>query len=174
MAFIDAVQASLPKMTLTNLVTGARLTAQYNPATFKEEVGVNYAKIVIPGMSHQVKQFVHTEDEVFTLSMEFDAITWGLDGSDGVAKIKQARKQLIAWCHPRKGAGSIKTAGSPRVLFVWPNLVSLTCVITKVAFTYERFSASNLIGYKADVTIEEIRDSMVYSEDVEEQGTERY
>lgn len=163
--------ATPERMSLVNLANGAQLDAQFNPEELQESIGAVYAKQAVLGYSHQVKQFVHTEDLGVTFTLYFSSF----DGPDRHKLNMAARRFLHAACYPRAlGAGTLAHAGAPRVLFVWPELVSLTCVVTKVAFTHRRFRRAGApVVFAAAVSIEEIRDAFIGMEDVFAVGTER-
>lgn len=159
------------RMSLVNLVSGEQLDAQFNPEELQETIGAVYAKQVVPGLSHQVKQFVHTED----LSIAFTLFWSGHVGVERHALNQRARAFLHAACHPRTtNAGSIGRGGAPRLLFVWPELFSLTCVLTKASFAHRQFNARGAsVNFSCAVTLEELRDAFLASEDVIELGTRR-
>lgn len=160
-----------PKMTLTNLVSQVTLEAQYNPETFEEEIGANYSKLAVQGLSHQVKQFGYTEDNAFQISLDFEALSRGPKGMENLAF---ARRFLLSAHYPRGNAGAIRTAGAPRILFVWPGLISLTCVLLKTKFSYSQFNRlAGLVRMRATINIEEIRDVLITSEEVFLQGSMR-
>jgi hypothetical protein len=158
-------------MSLTNLVTGDFLEPQYNPETLEEEVGAAWAALQVPGLSHPRKHYSNTEDAPYQFTLLFSSVNGGVDRQN---QIETARKFLLASVCPRAGAGAVKTAGPPRILFVWPTLLSLTCVITKVKFTHEQFNyLGSSVRYRAAVSIAEIRDTLMTMEDVLRFGTLR-
>ena len=159
------------RMTIANLVNNESIRPQYNPETFSEEVGANWSKLTINGLSHQHKQFTHTEDLKLNITLPFDATSFG---EEGMVELLRIRRFLMSCCYPRAGAGAVRTAGAPRLLFVWPNLVSLTSVMVKCKFDYQRFNILGYpIGFVASCEIEEIRDVIVTMEEVYEYGSQR-
>jgi hypothetical protein len=57
---------------------------------------------------------------------------------------------------------------------VWPTIAILTCVITALAFKYRRFNvAGTPVQFTVKVSLEEIRDVRLVSEDVLASGTQR-
>lgn len=160
----------LPKMSLTNLVNGETLPAQYNPEQLEEEIGANYAKLAVLGLSHQVKQFAHTDDLTFAFTLHWRATR----GPAGMQELLRARRFMHAACAPVGVAGSIRKAGPPRILFVWPGLISLTSVVTKARVVLDSFNKTLLPGHLSmAVTLEEVRDVNITSEEVFAVGTER-
>lgn len=159
------------RLSIVNLANGEQLDAQFNPEELQETLGAVYARQAVPGLSHQVKQFVHTEDLVTTFTLYFSSYP----GPVRHALNMRARRFLMAACHPRSvGAGSISRGGAPRLLFVWPELYALTCVLTKVTFAHKIFRRAGApVAFTCGVTLEEIRDAFVGMEDVLQLGTER-
>lgn len=169
---LPAAYGKAPPMFFVNLRTNDFLEAQFNPAEFEEVLGTNWAKQTIPGLSHQVKQFIHTEDVKFDLELFYHAKT---DGGQ-IAALKdlhKARLFLYSACHPRR-ANSIAGGGSPRIVFCWPNMISLQCVLTNLRLNYVDFNIQGTpTALRAKVSMEEIRDAHVTMEDILTQGTWR-
>lgn len=156
-------------MILVDMATGESRTAQFNPAELNETISVNYTKIVVPGLSHTRKHYINTDD----VKYDFELFAHCLDGSgpDGLNAIQEDRRFLYSLTHPR-GAQSIREGGPPRVLFIWPKLISLTCVVTGLAFNYTMFNAWGApVAWKAKVTLEQIRDAFVSSAEIREIDT---
>lgn len=157
-------------MLLVNLANNQTLQPQFNPTEFEEKLGATWAKLAVPGLSHQVKQFSNTIDVTYDFEL-FYRVSDG--GPDELKRVLQARLFLYAACHPRASATTINGAGPPRLLFVWPELISLSCVITALSFKYTMFNRNgNPIAYTAKVTLEEIRDVMITMEEVLAEGTQ--
>lgn len=159
-----------PSMTLVNVITNAFIEAQFNPTEFEEQLGVNYARQTVPGLSHQVKQFINTEDVKYQFELFYQCAD---SGTFGLERMLTARKFLYAACHPWRADG-INRGGAPRILFIWPKLISLTCVITSLKFKYTRFNIEgDPVAFTATVGLEEIRDVFVSMEDITDLGTQR-
>ena len=158
------------RMSIANISTGESVDAQFNPTELEEALEVNWARQTIPGLSHQPMQFVNTGNTKFMLELNFEA----QDPTTDLAQIHHARRFLLSLCYPRRGAADVASGGPPRVLFVWPTFVSLTCVITALTFKYSRFNLAGApVQFTVKVAIEEIRDIRLVSEDVLASGTQR-
>lgn len=158
-----------PKISLVNLATGAGLDVQFNPATLEETLGVNYARQVVPGLGYQVLQFINTNNFSWVVDLYYTAEP----GPAALEQLQNARKWLHSACYPR-AAGSVATGGAPRLLFVWPGILSLTCVVTALKGKFERFNvAAQPASYAVNLTFEEIRDARLLSDDVLRDGTQR-
>jgi len=156
-------------MSVANVATGESIEAQFNPSEFEESLEVNWARLAVPGLSHQPLQFVNTGNVKFTVELAFAAT----DIND-LAELLRARRFLQSLCYPRRGASDVAGGGPPRALFIWPTLVSLTCVVTSLSFKYSRFNlASSPVQFTAKLALEEIRDVRITSDEVLVTGTQR-
>ena len=167
---LDVAAQKPARMSIANIATGESIDAQFNPTDFEEALEVNWARQTVPGLSHQPLQFVNTGNAKFTLELNFEA----QDPTADLEQIHLARRFLQSLCYPRRGAEDVIGGGPPRALFVWPNVVSLTCVVTGLSFKYGRFNLEGApIQFTAKVTLEEIRDVRLISEDVLADGSQR-
>jgi Contractile injection system tube protein len=157
-------------MSIANVSSGESIEAQFNPTELEEVLEVNWARQTVPGLSHQPLQFVNTGNLKFTLELQFEA----QDPTTDIDQILRSRRFLQSLCYPRRGAADVVGGGPPRVLFVWPTFVSLTCVIASLSFKYSRFNlAGTPIQFTAKIALEEIRDVRLLSEEVLANGTQR-
>jgi hypothetical protein len=166
---MEEVAVPPAKMTLVNLITGEPLEVQFNPEELGEEVSANWTKVSIPGLGHQLLQFVNTNNHTFSLDLFFDG-----EGAEQLARLDDARRYLLSLTYPVGSAGDVATGGPPRVLFVWPNLVSFSAQVTKVSMKHQRFT-KNLASsrFLAAIEVEEVRDGRLTSEEVRAYGTQR-
>lgn len=157
------------RMCITNLSTGLTFEAQFNPTEFSENIEVNYSRHTVPGLSHQVMQYVNTNNETFEMELFFVA-----DTREQAIRNLANRRLLSSYCYPKRQQDALIGGGPPRLLFVYPTFISLTCVMVSVSFTYQRFSPSGIpIQFTAGITLEEMRNVRLLSEDVTNQGTLR-
>lgn len=155
------------RMTLMNLVTTKAVEPMFNPAEFEETIGVNYAQLQIQGLSHPVQHYTNTD----AVKYSFELFYTCLGGTPAeLTRIQQDRLFFKALTHPWRSP-TIAKGGPPRVLFIWPNLCSLTCVVKSVGFRYTQFNASGApIAYSVRMSIEEIRDVFVGMDDILSSG----
>lgn len=187
-----------PKGALVNLETVERLDFLFNPETFTEKIGANYARHVIPGLGGQILQYINTTNETIplviymsdTVAMEQERSfrkRWHEEMSDGrgggppplpaeldilALKIGAAKNFLQSLLYPvRTTSGGWKAP--PRVLFIWPNVIRLTCVVTSINFNHQRFSISSLMttALTVELTLEELRTTQKFSDEVRRKGT---
>jgi hypothetical protein len=157
-------------MSIANVSSGESIEVPANPTELEELLESNWVRQPVPGLSHQPLQYVHTGNVRFSMELHFDAVAPGT----GLDQVLHARRFVQSLCYPRRGVAEVLGGGPPRVLFVWPRLVSLTCVITALTFRYQRFNLDGLpVQFTARITLEEIRDVRLASEDVLISGTQR-
>jgi len=167
---LDVAGQRPARMSIANVSSGESVEAQFNPSEFEEALEVNWARQTVPGLSHQPLQFVNTGNTKVSLELNFEV----LDPNTDLEQIHRSRRFLLSLCYPRRGAGDIIGGGPPRALFIWPNVVSLTCVITALSFRYGRFNLDGTpVQFTAKVGLEEIRDVRLVSEDVLASGSRR-
>jgi hypothetical protein len=158
-------------MWLTDLNTTEEREAQYNPSEIEETLSVNYARLAIMGLSHKPMQYQNTDN----LSLDFTLVFRAFDDTGNrVNDMKEMKKFLYSLCYSPRSAGSIIGGAPPRVLFIFPNLASLTCKITQLKYKtlLQALDGSPTMS-EAKITIEEIRDTRLFSEDVREYGIQR-
>lgn len=149
--------------TLGNVETGETLSFQFNPDEVKEELSVDFTRLAPIGYSHKPLQFKGTDNRTMGFELVFDAMS----ENGGVDRINSARRFLMSLCYPMKTAGDVASGGPPRALLIWPGLGKLTGRITKVGFTHKRFNQQLKPTLSiANIAIEEIRDTRIFSEDV--------
>jgi hypothetical protein len=163
--------------------------AQFNPEKLRENIGVDWARFNIPGLSYQPQQYTNTSNAQYRFELVFDAA-----GSSAVRDTSgsgagrppersakaalernlKARNQLLAWAvlSNRDQLGGL--GDTQRLLFVWPNFISLTCNLVSIENNYERFNIQGLpVYFKCEILLEEVRDVAIYAEDILAQGTMR-
>lgn len=161
--------ATPARMHLVDLSTGEDLEVFFNPEQLEEELQVAYARLTVPGLSHQPLQYTNTGNQGVTL----DLYARGNTPGERVL-IEDFRRFLQSLCYPRGNAGTIDDGAPPRVLFVWPLVWTWTCKVTSLRITSTQFSQDGRISrYVASVTLEEIRDVRLTSDDVRRHGTRR-
>ncbi len=159
------------RMTLANVVSGDELEAQFNPAEISEKLVPNYNRVGIMGLSHKPHQFPQTDNHAFEFEMGHRVYD---RRGNRLIDIHYARRFLLSLCYPRRGAGDIVGGAPPRCLFVWPNFISLTAVITGLDFKHTFFGRDGTpYHFGVKVNIEETRDIRLFSEDVLANGTQR-
>lgn len=180
-ALQDAMNQHPEKMYVQSMEPGLpTLTAQYNPEELKERITASYDRVRVPGLGHEPLQYMNTKNAEYKLSLFFSAIgkldhhSVLVDMDKVLEDMEYARRYLTAHCYPRGKAGTVHQREPSRVLLVWPNALSLQCVITDLEFTFTEFGLSGKpIAFTVDVTFEEVRDRSITMQDVLQVGTFR-
>jgi hypothetical protein len=157
-----------------NLRTGEAMSFLLNPTELREQVQVNYSRLQVPGLSHEILQFSSTGNVTLPVELYLNKYFARAVSAEDDPDILAFKRFLQALTVPAGGASDVASGGPPRALLVWPGLVSLTCVVTSLEFRYEQFGArGEVLVYRAQVNFEEIRDVRMTSEEMRVQGSLR-
>lgn len=170
-----------PKMYIRTLepLAGQKrvITAQFNPETFKERVEAKYVGWEIPGLSHEVLQFIATKNVTLPFELRFIVDQRLGKSTELYKRFMEYRRILFALAYPRpigRGRNTVNGASPHRVLVVWPGLTSLTCVLKSVEWEYMQFNSQAMpIDMRATVEFQEIRDVRIDADEVFIKGTLR-
>jgi hypothetical protein len=148
-----------------NLDTGERKEALFNPEQLKEKVSVSWNRLTVPGLSHQVLQFQNTGNRVLS-GLDFYLDRFFANSQPGSPDIMDFRNFLLAFTAPSSPQTGALPVAPPRLLFVWPGVLTMQCVLNDVEFTYRQFSVNDgsVLIYTASVGLEQILDVRVTSE----------
>lgn len=161
------------RMSLRNMTTNEVLEVQFNPPDFEETLRTEWARIASPGFSHKNLQYLGTENLSFGFDLMFDCLT-GVDSGWTQEEILDARRFLHSLFYARRGAKNVREGQAPRVLLVWPTLISLHAVISDLTIKIDRFGSDGAPSrFTAKLKLEEVRDVRLYAEEVREEGTLR-
>ena len=161
MAFMDAAQT----LHLVNLTTGEEMEALANPSQFSESVAVNYSDSAVPGLSHPVTQYQSTGARTLS-GIELYLSRFNHDEIGSVSMVEEWKRFLRSLTVPPQGAKGVAATRPARCLFVWPNVLTMTCVVTALEFRYQHFGTSGQDRVTmAVVSLREIRDERVTAED---------
>lgn len=163
-----------PRMTLTNLATGRGFSAQFNPTEIEESLAANYNELKVLGQSHAPLQYTGTSNLELSFSLGFDALAT-YSGQDGErATVWGARRFLMSLLYPSIEGQGVSGGAPPDVRLFWPTLLAITCKLKTVKFKHTRFNSHlQTVLFSADVSVVEMRDVRLYSEDVLDAGTMR-
>lgn len=166
------LNASPPdRMSFTNLATGQTVEAPLNPSELNESLKANWEELEVLGLSHKVQQYKGTDPHEFSFTVRCDAYT---GGQNKRVEVILFRRFLMSLFYSRRGSTDIIGGAPPRFLFIWPSLATMTCVIHSADFKHTAFdSFGGILRYDVDISIKEIRDLRLTSEDVERNGSFR-
>ncbi len=154
-----------PRCFLINVETAESIDCLFNPTQISEKVQVNWNRVTVPGLSHQLLQFQSTGNRQLS-GVDFYLDRFFAKEQSDDADILDFRGFIRALTVPPKGADGVPATAPPRTLFVWPTVLSIETVLTDVEFQYKQFAAdATVLVYTATVTFEEILDARVTSED---------
>jgi hypothetical protein len=141
-----------PRCVLVNVTTGESLECLFNPTQLTEKLQVNWNRQVVPGLSHQVLQFQSTSNRQLT-GVEFYLDRLFAIEQPGEPNILEFRAFLRALTVPPANTTDVLRTAPPRVLLIWPNVVTIECVVASVDFQYRQLAVdSTLLAYTASVT----------------------
>ena len=158
-----------PRCSLVNVVTGEAIECLFNPTQLVEKVQVNWNRLAVPGLSHQVLQYQSTGNR------ELSGVEFYLDRvfaaeQPGDVDIMEFRAFLRALTVPPEGTEDVASTAPPRVLVIWPEVLTVEAVVTDVEFQYRQVGVDGtVLVYAATVTFEEILDARVTSEQLREE-----
>jgi hypothetical protein len=155
------------RVTLGIVDTGATLSAQFNPTEFTEKVKPMWVKILTLGNTYEITQYTGTENYKIKFDLAFSAFDRHGTKLDDIQK---ARRFLLACCYPSRKANTIAGA-KPRVLFVWPTMVSFTGIMADLEIKHTDFNRQmTSTRFVATISLEQLGDARIYAEDIQESG----
>jgi hypothetical protein len=156
---------------LINLETNEEHVFQFNPTTFDEAIRVRYSRINVPGLSHQRLQYDGTDNNKIPLELFMSQLAQDLQQEKGGSRpfIATTRKKFLQSLAYPINAGR----PPPQVLFIWPKMVAIVAVMTKIGFAHKRFTSNSGATTELIVRLEleEDRDMAIRMEEVQRQGS---
>lgn len=165
---IESAARPAVKVTLVNLRTMEEQPVLANPTELETAIDVGWNNLIVPGLSHEPMQYKNTGNVGFTLTLEcsefdFDSIV--LDDHE---------RFLTSLCYPEYDANSILEGAPPRVLVVWPKVLSMQIVVMSLRIKRTQFASDGrALRFVATVAVAEIRDVRLSAGDVRTQGLRR-
>lgn len=169
------------------------ISAQFSPAEFERGFKVNWAELKPVGVAHPRLHYTGTDVQTMKFSLYMDALavfkapgepperglnldgtrplgSLGLDLERGIADLADRMAFLEAVCYAPKD-GSPGAGSPPRLMFAWPNFVSMTCVLAELAFKVTRWAPSgHALQVTADLTLKEVRNVRLSMDIVRKSG----
>jgi hypothetical protein len=161
--------ARAPRCLLANTANGESIECLFNPTQLSEKLQVNWNRLVVPGLSHQVLQFQSTSNPQLS-GVEFTLDRFFAAEQPGDVDILDFRAFLRALTVPPARTQGVVATAPPRMLFLWPQVVTLECVVTGVEFQYKQFAIDgSVLVYTASVSLEQVLDTRVTSEELRQE-----
>lgn len=162
------------RCSMTNVKTGLTMTPQFNPDQITEELTANYGELKIMGQSYELQQYSGTSNLKLSFDLEFDALSAEIPTAQQAKNIETMRRYLQHLLYPHRGAQSVAQGAPGRVLFIWPELFSVTGTMRHVKIAHTRAAASGSSTlFKASCEIHQISDTRIFAEDILDYGTLR-
>jgi len=154
-----------PRCSLVNVSTGESIDCLFNPAQLVEKVRVNWSRLNVPGLSHQVLQYQSTGNRTLE-GVEFYLDRFFATRQPGSPDILAFRSFLRALTVPPSGAFA-----PPRTLVIWPKVLTVETVLTGLELQYRQFATdASVLVYTAKCGFETILDVRVTSEELRREG----
>ena len=166
---IERAMVRPPRCVLVNVTTGGSMECLSNPAQLSEAIQVNYSRLAVPGLSHQVLQYQSTGNRRFS-GLEFYMDRLFAAEQPGNPDILGFRSFLRALTVPPAGTQDVASTAPPRVLVIWPQVLTVETVLTDLELCYCKLSADgSVLVYTATCSFEEILDVRVVSESLQKE-----
>lgn len=166
---IELAMVRPPRCVLVNVTSGESMECLFNPTQLTEKVQVNWSRLAVPGLSHQVLQFQSTANRSLA-GVEFYHDRFFATEQPGEPDIMEFRSFIRALTVPPSGTEGVVDTAPPRTLFIWPEVITVETVVTDVEFQYRQVAVDGrVLVYAATVTFEEILDVRVTSEELREE-----
>ncbi|HLT36224.1 MAG TPA: peptidoglycan-binding protein, partial [Enhygromyxa sp.] len=162
---IELAMVRPPRCVLVNVTSGESMECLFNPTQLTEKVQVNWSRLAVPGLSHQVLQFQSTSNRQLA-GVEFYVDRFFATEQPGEPDVLDFRAFIRSLTVPPAGTEGVVDTAPPRTLFIWPEVVTIETVVTDVEFQYRQLGVDGrVLVYAATVTFEEILDVRVTSEE---------
>ncbi len=137
----------------------------FNPTEFSERLGVGWSRSAIPGLTHEPLAYQQTKNRAVA-GVEFFLDRLFRSDENDENDITTFRSFLRSLTAPPEASRDAFGA-PPRVLFVWPNTLTVEAVVAAVEFKYKAFAIDgSLLRYTARVDFEEVVEVRVTSEEL--------
>ncbi len=153
----------LEKATLTDTVTGRRVTVQFNPEEYSLNRETTFAQLAVPGLSAPVVQFVAGNAQTVDMELLVDTTEESPAGGPG-SDVRRLVRDVTSLMDI-----DADLHAPPPVLFAWGQLTFL-CVVTKVAQRYVLFRPDGTpLRARLTVTLSEYRNVELEAKEIKRQ-----
>lgn len=143
---------------LANVRTGQSVECLFNPPQLLEKVQVNWSRLGVLGLSHEVLQYQSTGNRGFG-ALEFYVDRFFARGASPDAEVLAFAEFMRGLTRPPRDAADVASGAPPRVLFVWPNVLTVEAVVTDLELRFTDFAVDgSVLVYTASCSLEEILD----------------
>lgn len=160
----------MPGITFANLTTGEAKQLAVVPNELTEGVTAEYVKHSVLGLSHKRHHYTGTTNHAIP-NLQFKYVSETIAQRD---RMDDERRFLLSLMYATEASDGVLRGGPPRVLFLWPSLISFTTIVENAQFTHTKFNRLGApVVTDVTISIEEIRDVRLTSAEVRERGTIR-
>lgn len=152
--------AGLERATITDTVSGSRVTVLFNPEEYTVNRDTTFAQLPVPGLSAPVVQFVHGNAQ----TLEMELLVDSYEGSSQAPAGSDVRELT------QKVVGLMDIAPSlhapPPVIFAWGSL-TFTCVLQRCVQQFILFRPDGVpVRARLQVTFSEFRNAELEAREV--------
>jgi nucleoid-associated protein YgaU len=162
---------NLEKALLTNTVTGAKVSVQFNPEEYTLSRDINYAQAAIPGLSAPILQFVAGNMQTLEMELFLDTLEQHKAGS---RVVNAAQSDVRALVRQVIDLMSIEpcTHAPPVLLFTWGSL-AFTCVLARASQRFLTFLPDGTpVRARLNVTFNEYRNIDLEAKEVKRETSD--
>lgn len=129
-----------PRLTLVNLVTGARLVVNAHPGQIGWSMAASWAHHEVPGRWGTPVQYTNTGNAAMPpLELVFDRrLPEPQGGTRDLVAVQAFLRALVVPTTPAPGV----TGPPPSTLLVWPGLLSFEALVTNLAIEHREIGAN--------------------------------
>lgn len=149
---------------LVNLATGESKVVMCNPTGLSYGVDVRYARHQVPGLSHEPLQYTGTGNRTMQ-PIEISLDRFFAEEQPDTPDIRDFENFILALTVPPAGTSGAADTRPPRCLLVWPGVLTVETVLTRVEFAFADFGLDGVLAYTAKCSFEEILDRRRTSEE---------
>ena len=155
----------------------------FNPDQVGLAAGAEWARIAVPGLSHEVLQYSHSMSDEMTFTLQWSALEairrlrnaqapgeqmrrasvrrLPVNNIDPFLKIRELTESLpfVYRDFLKSFTVPVEAGRAPsRCMFIWPNMVSMIAVITDVDFSFTKISTQGLpMAWSCNLSFVELR-----------------
>lgn len=144
---MGAMAATL-RGSLGNLETGETRDFQYNPTEIKIALAAVWKESSSPAASFERLAFANRKNDTYSFKLVLDG------KARGAPDINDYLAYLASLMAPPDADLDVRTAAPPRILFRFPNFISVVTVLPKLNVTAKRFDPDTLAPDYVELEVE--------------------
>lgn len=153
----------LEKATLTDLVSGRRVTVQFNPEEYSLDRSTSFAQVAVPGLSAPLVQFVAGNAQTAEMELLVDTTETSPAGGPG-SDVRRLVGEVTSLMDIDPDLHA-----PPPLVFAWGQL-TFTCVLTRVQQRYVLFRPDGTpVRARLTVSLSEYRNVELEAKEIKRQ-----